>query len=626
DLASGPRLPTGGVIPPVLFYVEVAYADGPCDIYQIPLACSTETVAADLSSSAPQSILATFPTPFGPVVLHDATTREDFRQGLLMLIEKNAMIPLSTTRADGFMADGGTGRSLFWEDSEDRPLATHRSMTDGFLAPPRAPEFLPAQDLAPEVEGPDRTSVATSEDVLPQADGLPVAPVPLSTQPGEAATPARSDPASTRFAGAQKLEPRESPYAGMPAPRVSRLEARKSQHFAPAEISRLPSCVSRAEQSNTSLVFRNELIMKLFRRLEPGENPDAEIVRFLTEVAHFERIAPFLGEIWVTHDGEERTTAALLQGFVANDGDGWAWFLRQLSGFFNSVETLPTPPKMPAASFLSDSVVPREVFDHAGSWLEAAACLGRRTAEMHLALATPSRDPAFAAELFTPEDLARDARRIDEQITSTLETLKLKLSTLKDLIADDAALLLSRRINLFTCANAITASAAAGQRIRIHGDYHLGQTLRTPKPPKSSKKSVGDFVLLDFEGEPARPLVERRQKQSPLKDVAGMIRSFSYAAYSGLDQFLSANPERMHSPDCERITGWGLLWQNAASAEFLRAYRETIAFNPGLLPPPHQSQSLLSAYLLEKALYELLYELNNRPTWLHIPLAGILAL
>ena len=120
--------------------------------------------------------------------------------------------------------------------------------------------------------------------------------------------------------------------------------------------------------------------------------------------------------------------------------------------------------------------------------------------------------------------------------------------------------------------------------------------------------------------------MERRQKQSPLKDVAGMIRSFSYAAYSGLDQFLSTNPERMHSPECERITGWALLWQNAASAEFLRAYRETIAANPGLLPPPHQAQSLLSAYLLEKALYELLYELNNRPAWLHIPLAGILAL
>jgi maltose alpha-D-glucosyltransferase / alpha-amylase len=631
DLPAGFSVPASSAIPPVLFYVEVAYADGPSDIYQIPLVFSTEGAAADLTSANPQNILATFPTPLGPAVLHDATVREDFRQALLVLVGKNAMLPLSTPRAAGFQGDGGAGGSLVWDNSTDRLLhsvrAIHEVNGDNFLAPLRAPEFLPAQDPAKAAERSDPTSVGTSEDTSAQADGLPVAPVPLNTQPGEAATPPRVDAASTRFAGAQQLEPRESPYAGMPAPRAGRLEARASQYFVPARTNRIgPSHVSSAEQSNTSIVFGNDLIMKVFRRLEPGENPDAEIVRFLTEVAHFERIAPFLGEIWVIRDDRERTTAALLQGFVANDGDGWDWFLKQLSGFFNSVEALPAPAKMPAASFVSDGALQREALDHAGSWLEAAACLGRRTAEMHLALATPTSEPAFAAELFAPEDLARDARRIDEQITSTLETLKLKLSTLKDLIADDAALLLSRRINLFTRANAITASGAAGQRIRIHGDYHLGQTLRTPKPPRASKKNAGDFVLLDFEGEPARPLMERRQKQSPLKDVAGMIRSFSYAAYSGLDQFLSTNPERMYSPDCERITGWALLWQNAASTEFLRAYRETIAANPALLPPPHQSQSLLSAYLLEKALYELLYELNNRPTWLHIPLAGILAL
>ena len=233
DPAAGASLPSGGAIPPVLFYVEVAYADGPSDIYQIPLAFSTETVAANLTASNPHSILATFPTPFGPAVLHDATVREDFRQGLLMLIEKNAMVSLSTTRAAGFEAAGGAGRPLVWEDSEDRSLpserATQELTADNFLAPLRAPEFLSAQDPAPNAE---RTSVATSEDAPPQADGLPVAPVPLSTQPGEAATPPRSDAASTRFAGAQQLEPRESPYAGMPAPRAGRVEARASQHFA----------------------------------------------------------------------------------------------------------------------------------------------------------------------------------------------------------------------------------------------------------------------------------------------------------------------------------------------------------------------------------------------------------
>jgi maltose alpha-D-glucosyltransferase/alpha-amylase len=235
---------------------------------------------------------------------------------------------------------------------------------------------------------------------------------------------------------------------------------------------------------------------------------------------------------------------------------------------------------------------------------------------MHLALATPTQDPAFAAEPMTAADLAGDARRIDAQVTSTLEALKTKLSSLKDLTADDAGLLLSRRINLFARAHAITTSTPAGYRIRIHGDYHLGQTLRT----------ANDFVLLDFEGEPARPLAERRQKQSPLKDVAGMLRSFSYAAHSGLNQYVVANQEQIRVSDAEALKAWAILWQNAVSAEFLRAYRESIAANASLLPPPEQAQALLSAYLLEKALYELLYELNNRPDWLGIPLTGILSL
>jgi maltose alpha-D-glucosyltransferase/alpha-amylase len=393
---------------------------------------------------------------------------------------------------------------------------------------------------------------------------------------------------------------------------------------------RLPSRVGSAEQSNTSLLYDGQLILKLFRRLQPGENPDVEIGRFLTEVARFPRIAPFLGEIALTASNGEKTTVAMLQGLVDNQGDGWQWFLDRLTGFFASVAGLPAPPAAPQPSFLNSRGPQGEALQYAGSALQAAALLGRRTAEMHLALATPTSDPAFAAEPFTQEDLARDAHRIVDQVTSTLEALKIKLSTLKDLAADDAGLLLSRRINLFARANAITSSAAGGQRIRIHGDYHLGQTLRTGNGSEGQSSEpgmdTGDFVLLDFEGEPARLLAERRQKQSPLKDVAGMIRSLSYAAYSGLDQFLNSHPELTRGPGSESLTAWAILWQNSASSEFLRAYRETIAANPALLPSPQESQALLAAYMLEKALYELLYELNNRPSWLRIPLAGILAL
>jgi maltose alpha-D-glucosyltransferase/alpha-amylase len=320
----------------------------------------------------------------------------------------------------------------------------------------------------------------------------------------------------------------------------------------------------------------------------------------------------------------------MLQGLVANQGDGWQWFLEQLSGFFSTVAALPVPSETPTPSFLNDREPLREALEHAGPSIKAVALLGRRTAEMHLALATPTDDPAFAAEPFTTEDLIRDVRRIEAQINAALDTIKAKIPTLNDEAAGDAGLLLSRRLNLLARAHAITEVPAAGQRIRVHGDYHLGQTLRTSGASRKngieSGAEDGDFVLLDFEGEPARLLAERRQKQSPLKDVAGMIRSLSYAAHSGLDQFLTANQGAEHTQDTENLNAWADFWQNSASCEFLRAYRETIAANPALLPSAQQSQALLDAYLLEKALYELLYELNNRPSWLRIPLAGILAL
>jgi maltose alpha-D-glucosyltransferase/alpha-amylase len=270
-----------------------------------------------------------------------------------------------------------------------------------------------------------------------------------------------------------------------------------------------------------------------------------------------------------------------------------------------------------APSFLEppdSSSIPDEAREHAGLYLDAAALLGRRTAEMHLALATPTDNPAFAAEPFTAEALAADTGRIRAQISRSLDALKQSFTKLPDeLTTDAAALILSRRVQLFSRAFAITAvpPEEAGQRIRIHGDYHLGQVLR----------ARGDYVILDFEGEPARPLAERRAKQCPLKDVAGMLRSFSYAAYAGLDHFTQRHPNTART-----LEPWAQLWQNAAATSFLSAWRTAMAANQHLTPQPQQAERLLNAYLLEKALYELLYELNNRPAWVRIPLAGILAL
>ena len=276
------------------------------------------------------------------------------------------------------------------------------------------------------------------------------------------------------------------------------------------------------------------------------------------------------------------------------------------------MESCPTP-RDPgeAASFLNEGRVPQELYEHAGLYLEAAALLGRRTAELHLALATDTRDDAFQSEPLTAPDLELDAQRIAAQIAATLDALKVRIAALTDETADDAATVLSRRVELLARAHAITGGDASGQRIRIHGDYHLGQVLR----------AKNDFVLLDFEGEPARPLEERRRKQCPLKDVAGMLRSFSYAAWSGLDQYVQRHPDRQ-----EALEPWARLWQSAVCTEFLKAYRQTAAARPDLLPQPAQADRLLRAYLLEKALYELLYELNNRPAWVRVPLAGILAL
>ncbi len=379
----------------------------------------------------------------------------------------------------------------------------------------------------------------------------------------------------------------------------------------------LPARTGSAEQSNTSILYDAKLILKLFRRLEPGENPDTEIGRFLTETAHFPRIAPFLGDITLTSETGEPTTIAMLQGLVENEGDGWQWTLDELSHFYDTVAILPPPQELGApATFLSDAEAPDAARQHAWLYLDAAALLGRRTAEMHLALATPTDNPAFAAEPFTATELAADAARIEDQLSRSLQALKRGMSQLTETTADNAALVLSRRIELLSRARAVASAKPeeAGHRTRIHGDYHLGQVLR----------ARGDYVILDFEGEPARSLAARRAKQSPLRDVAGMLRSFSYAAYSGLNTFAQRRPPN-NEAEAKSLEAWARLWQNAVSTEFLRAYSATAyAANSELLPQPAQAQLLLHAYLLEKSLYELLYELDNRPTWVRIPLAGIL--
>ena len=391
-----------------------------------------------------------------------------------------------------------------------------------------------------------------------------------------------------------------------PQPPIPNITSNHSAALDPARLADLPSRLGSAEQSNTSILYDDLAILKIFRRVTNGENPDVEIGRFLTEVAHFDHIPAYLGDLHLTTDN---TTLAFLQAFAPNLGDGWAWTLTNLDRFFSEIATLPTPP-------------PEAIREHASGYLEAAALLGQRTAELHLALATPTDNPAFTAAPTTPEDLANDRERIHQQVTTALDALQsfLKSSTNPGAPSPDsrtrdlATELISHRDDLLASVASLNGDPARfGQRIRIHGDYHLGQILRT------QSKTAADFLIIDFEGEPARSLADRRKKQSPLRDVAGMLRSFSYAARTALQTALTANPS-----NTANLNAWAAAWETAVTAAFVHAYTSTIATNPALLP--HDTTTAIDALLLEKASYELLYELNNRPTWLAIPLEGLLAI
>jgi maltose alpha-D-glucosyltransferase/alpha-amylase len=232
---------------------------------------------------------------------------------------------------------------------------------------------------------------------------------------------------------------------------------------------------------------------------------------------------------------------------------------------------------------------------------------------MHLALAQPTKDEAFAPEPMTEADLSVLRAALSEHANAAFDALRQNLSRLPAEVEEMSGLVLSRRRRVAERLGRVGDLSTSGLRTRVHGDYHLGQVLR----------SRGDFVILDFEGEPARSLLERRAKQSPMKDVAGMLRSFSYAAYSELMRVLTRRPG-----DAERLEPWARLWEQSVCSAFLHAYRLTMrAAGAVLVPTPAEAfEQLLEIYVLDKALYELMYELNNRPAWIRIPLAGILAL
>jgi maltose alpha-D-glucosyltransferase / alpha-amylase len=370
------------------------------------------------------------------------------------------------------------------------------------------------------------------------------------------------------------------------------------------------------EQSNTSIVFGDRFIMKLFRRMEHGAQPDCEITRYLTEQQRFNGVPPFAGsaEYHVAH--AEPATIAMLQRLVPNQGDGWRWMQEELGRFQERALTLPAPE--PVASIglrawldIAETGLDAHLDELLGVSDDAAAALGRRTAELHIALARPTADPAFQPEPLTPDDLADMAQRLRRGAEDAFRHLKEVFPRLPDDQVEGASQVLSGRARWLSRLDRLQALQVETPKTRIHGDYHLGQVLRTGS----------DFVIIDFEGEPTRSLAQRREKFSPLRDVAGMLRSFSYAAQVALLSHAARRPG-----DLERLTPWAQIWERSVCGVFLHAYLRTMS-GSGLIPSDRaQLETLLEAYLLDKVLYELRYELDNRPAWVSVPVAGLLAL
>jgi maltose alpha-D-glucosyltransferase/alpha-amylase len=373
---------------------------------------------------------------------------------------------------------------------------------------------------------------------------------------------------------------------------------------------------SSAEQSNTSVRFGEKIIMKVFRRLEPGPNPDCEITQYLTDVRGNQHVPSFVGALhYHAHQGED-VTLGILQNLIDNQGDGWSWTLEELGRYYERQATQSFDPglrpllRRPTLSSLGD-ILGSEAVETVGLYVKAATTLAQRTAELHRDLATGDPAVGFGVGQMSREELAGLAESLRARAHEVFDALKTNIAKFPDDVVEHAALVLGRRREIAERFRGLEDLAIPLKVARVHGDYHLGQVLRV----------MDDFVILDFEGEPARPLAERRARKSPLKDVAGMLRSFSYAAQVGYQSFVARHPR-----DAAPLEPWAKLWDNCVSAAFLAAYREAIA--DGDLVPTGNAELglLLDVFLLDKALYELDYEINHRPAWTRIPLLGILAL
>jgi maltose alpha-D-glucosyltransferase / alpha-amylase len=375
-----------------------------------------------------------------------------------------------------------------------------------------------------------------------------------------------------------------------------RLEFRPTSKFSDKPI-RQPERIRavETEQSNSTALVDNDYVVKIYRKLESGANPEIEVGWFLTEVAGFANIPALLGSVELVEDGQ-RSAIGIVHAFVANQGDGWTVTSAYLDRFVDEQRLLP------ASEHPGDS-------EEQVPYLRYMSQAGRRVAEMHVALAASPELIDFAPQPTQPEDVQRWIGDVMARAERVFEALKQRRDGCRE--ADRPLLdeMLAQRASLEARLSALLPRNIDALNIRHHGDFHLGQMLIVKD----------DIFIIDFEGEPRRPLAERRRKAPAARDVAGLIRSIDYSVTAALERVLQIAPDEQG-----KFAGALAQWRDRSSAAFLAGYREALT-NQRLWPAdPHAARDMLNFFLLEKAFYEIEYELAHRPDWLRVPLTGML--
>jgi maltose alpha-D-glucosyltransferase/alpha-amylase len=381
----------------------------------------------------------------------------------------------------------------------------------------------------------------------------------------------------------------------------------------------LEPSVSKAEQTNSSVIYGDRLHLKFLRRLDPGLNPDLEIAHFLT-ARKFPHSPPLAGALEYTTGRDEPVTVAILTSFVPECKNAWEYTLDVLGRFYERIQTLPArsehAPVLPAYSAvkLASIEIIQDANDMIGSYLQDARLMGQRTATLHLALSSETDDPSFRPEPWTPYSQRGVFQSLRNLIRQNFQLLGQVMKGLAPEVQAKSQQVLALESAMLQKLRQLWEGRIDAVRIRNHGDYHLGQLLHTGK----------DFLIINFEGDSSIALSERRLKRSPLNDVAGMFLSFRYAAAAALLKQTEHGP--IQEGQAKAAVSWERYWSAWASVAFLRAYLESSQGAPYLPTDEGALRIVLEASVLRNAVYKLGHELRHRPEWAKIPLQVILDL